>query len=123
VLNFFDFAQPAQTGSQRAVTTVVPQALFLLNGPLLKQQAERLADRMLSSAAPDDHARLAQLYLLVLNRPMTATEGSEAIQFLADVERETTATAPVGDNIQPRREAWTRLCHALMATNEFLLRL
>jgi hypothetical protein len=123
LLNFFDFAQPAQCSGQRAVTTVAPQALFLLNGPLLKQHAAGLADRILASAAPDDAARLARLYLVVLNRPITAAESREAIEFLTDVEHEVAATASTDGKTQPRREAWARFCHVLMASNEFLFRL
>jgi hypothetical protein len=107
LLDVFDFAQPAQFMGQRAITTVPPQALYLMNGPLLKTQAARLADDLLKSS--DAPARLAQLYLRVLNRPITAAETHEALDFLTAIHSE--------------REAWTALCHALLSSNEFLFRL
>ena len=39
VLNFFDFAQPARLAGDRPTTSVASQALYLLNGPLLKDAA------------------------------------------------------------------------------------
>ncbi len=102
ILDVFDFAQPALFTGQRPITTVPPQALYLMNGPLLKTQAAKLA----ADLHGDDRARLAQLYLRVLNRPITDAEAREALDFIADTPN-----------------AWTSLCHALLTCNEFLFRL
>ena len=120
ILDVFDFAQPAQVQGQRAITTVPPQALFLMNGPLLKNQAGGLADDLLKSTTPDDAVRLADLYLRVLNRPITADESREALAFLSTFDTPIAAT----DELPQRRHlAWTSLCHALFTCNEFLFRL
>ena len=47
------------------------------------------------------------LWLRLLNRPITSLEQREATAFLD----------AVGEN------AWSELCHALFASNEFLMRL
>jgi hypothetical protein len=120
ILDVFDFAQPAQMQGQRAITTVPPQALFLMNGPLLKNQAGRLADELLRSTASHDAARLADLYLRVLNRPITADESREALAFLSTFD---TPVAASDELPQRRHLAWASLCHALFTCNEFLFRL
>jgi Protein of unknown function (DUF1549)/Protein of unknown function (DUF1553)/Planctomycete cytochrome C len=111
VLNVFDFPQPALFTGDRPVTTVAPQALFLLNGPFVGVQAGRLADDLLKRDG-DDRNRVRTLYLRTLNRPASDAETQEALAFLAAF-----------DKSSPRREAWAQLCHALLMCNEFLFRL
>jgi hypothetical protein len=111
ILDIFDFAQPAQFLGRRPVTTVPPQALYLMNGPLLKTQAAKLAATLLKTEG-EDRTRLADLYLRVLNRPITDEESTEALQFLVSFESPAT-----------REASWTALCHALLTCNEFLFRL
>ena len=119
ILDIFDFVQPAQLQGQRTITTVPPQALFLMNGPLLKGESAKLATRLLASHVTDE-ARLAKVYLLVLNRPITADESHEALTFISTFDKPVAAS----DELPKRQhEAWTALCHALFASNEFLFRL
>src|SRR5205085_2078539 len=58
VLNFFDFALPARLSGDRPTTAVASQALFLLNGPLLTDAAQRLAAGAAESPATDDAQRV-----------------------------------------------------------------
>ncbi|MFO0918096.1 MAG: DUF1549 domain-containing protein [Planctomycetaceae bacterium] len=110
VLNFFDFAQPAQLTGSRPTTAVSSQALFLLNGPLFKEAAQKIAGDVLSNPSfTDDHQRLATLFLNVWNRPLTAHDETVAMEFLNSGE--------------PRDVAWQQLVHALLVSNEFLFRL
>jgi hypothetical protein len=111
VLNFFDFPQPAQFTGGRPVTTVATQALFLMNGPLLRAEAGRLAGELLKDGT-DDRRRVQALYLRVLNRPASEEETREALDFLGSFRGRDQA-----------REVWAGLCHALFACNEFLFRL
>ena len=55
----------------------------------------------------DDSKRLELLRLTLLNRPITEREQREAVNFLSED----------GEN------AWAELCHALLASNEFLVRM
>ena len=104
--SLFDFTQPAEITGQRSVTAVPTQALFLMNGGELKQRAAELAIRT-ATGSPSD--RIEQIWLLVYGRPATGEETSETKRFLKS---------------QPGDEsAWTELCHALLASNEFLMRL
>ncbi len=120
ILDIFDFAQPAQLQGQRFITTVPPQALYLMNGPLAKNEGGRLGDQLWKAPAKDDEARLAELYLRVLNRPITTDETAEALAFLATFD----TPIPASDEVPQRKHlAWALLCQALFTSNEFLFRL
>ena len=105
----FDFPQPAQFTSKRGETTVPTQSLYLLNADLIRERGEDLAKTLLA-ITDDDAARLARLWLRVLNRPITAVEREDALAFL-----QATRTAS-------EASAWTELARALFGTNEFLIR-
>jgi hypothetical protein len=120
IRNVFDFAQPAEFTGQRAVTAVPTQSLFLMNGELLKTLSKALAERMLTLHAQEtDDNRLENLWLLVLNRPITNFDRADALAFLAEAESELPAAATDSAKLT----AWTELCHALLASNEFLIRM
>ncbi|MEO2029309.1 MAG: DUF1549 domain-containing protein [Fuerstiella sp.] len=103
--NVFDFAQPSQFTGQRSITAVPTQALFLMNSSVVKKHAAALAEQMMQE--DDETQRLKLLWLTLLNRPLTETEQHETTAFLTQA----------GEN------AWVELCHALLASNEFLMRL
>jgi hypothetical protein len=117
VLNVFDFTQPGEFAGQRSVTTVPTQALFLMNAKVLKQRALDLAQRIMKTADNDSH--LDTLWLSVLNRPITAEERLDAVRFLAEVRN----LNPGVKSNSWELDAWAELCHALLASNEFLVRL
>jgi hypothetical protein len=117
VRNVFDFTQPGEVAGKRAVTTVPTQALFLLNARFLKQRASELAQKTMAIAS--ESARLDDLWLRVLNRPITAVERAESATFLAEVRDLDRRAAPASRELR----AWAELCHALLASNEFLVRL
>jgi hypothetical protein len=125
VLNFFDFAQPAQYTSDRPTTAVASQALFLLHSPLLKEASARLAaDLQADRALADEGARLAALYRRVLNRPISAEELSAARAFLAAAKISGDAAQPdAARDCSASASAWQPLAHALLVSNEFLFRL
>jgi len=105
----FDFPQPAQFTSKRSETTVPTQSLYLLNADLIRERGEDLAKALLA-IQEDDSARLARLWLRVLNRPITDAEREDALAFLQ-------TSKAAGET-----PAWTELARALFGTNDFLLR-
>ena len=124
-LNFFDFPQPAQYVGGRPTTAVASQALFLLNGPLLREAAGSLAAELLSDETlANDEARLNLLYRRALNRPCTPSECDRAKAFLTEAA---SVNAPSQDGSSATDAgsdaAWRQLAHALLASNEFLFRL
>ncbi len=103
----FDFTQPAQIAGKRAETAVPTQALFLLNSDTVRARSTELA-KQLADQEPNVGARLEALWLRVLSRPITSSEREDAVKFLESM---------------PAEKAWLELSHALLSSNEFLLRL
>ncbi len=105
-LEVFDRADPSRVVGARDTSTVAPQALFLLNNPLVADQARRTARRVLADPAlVDDAARRDRLWRIILGRPPSAAETSQAI-----------ARWPA--NLEPEA-AWATLAHALFASPDF----
>jgi hypothetical protein len=108
----FDFPDPSQIQGQREVTTVAPQALFLLNGDLTVDCARDAARIVLDGEATTDAARGQAAYLRILGRPATDDEERDAVAFLAALD-------PEGSQRDPVLYRWTALVQALLATAEF----
>jgi hypothetical protein len=119
VRNVFDFTQPGEFAGRRAITTVPTQALFLMNGPLLKNRAREVAGRVLREATSEGD-RLPHLWRLVFGREVTDDEQAGARQFLEQLRPELVAGADLAP-AELELRGWSELCHALLASNEFLL--
>ena len=104
----FDFANPSMVTGRRNVSTVATQALFLMNNPFVREQAQRAAERLLAESAEDDGARIKRAYLHILARRATVAETSLTEKFL-------TSTAADSSRI----EAWTQFVQSLFASIEF----
>ncbi len=121
VLNFFDFAQPARLAGDRPTTSVASQALYLLNGPLLKDAARKLAAKLLDDTTlTTDDGRFSVLYLRALGRPPATEESIAAREFFTNRDAPTTGADSGGTD---PLAAWPRLIHALLTSNDFLFRL
>ncbi|MEM7479106.1 MAG: DUF1553 domain-containing protein, partial [Planctomycetota bacterium] len=108
----FDFPDPALPTGQRAETIIAPQALVLMNDPIVLDSAERLAENMLDELASGSGAELKilnQIYLRCLSREPTQTEAERSLSF---VEQQTETGG--------RQRAWMLLCQALLVSSEFL---
>ncbi|WP_422925531.1 DUF1553 domain-containing protein [Singulisphaera sp. PoT] len=100
----FDFADPGMVVGRRNVSTVAPQALFLLNHPFIVEQSGLSASRLLEQAGMDDEGRLTRAFRLALGRPPTDPERQLARRFLGSEPK-------VGD--------WALLFQALFASIDF----
>jgi Protein of unknown function (DUF1553)/Protein of unknown function (DUF1549) len=102
---FFEvFDRPDTNAScpQRAVTTIAPQALSLLNSQLALDAAHALAARTLREAGPDRTLQLEHIARIVFGRPPDATERTLMSEFLS------------------RDGSLDHLCAALLNTNAFI---
>jgi Protein of unknown function (DUF1553)/Protein of unknown function (DUF1549) len=82
---FFEaFDRPDTNAScpKRAVTTIAPQALSLLNGRLAVDSSRDLADRVALEAGPDPSDRVDRAYRLILGRGPDKVEAGMAADFL-----------------------------------------
>jgi hypothetical protein len=81
MLEAFDQPDTLTSCPVRPVSTFAPQALILLNGPFMQEQARAFAARLCRDA-PDDEARIDRAYRLALGRPATPAEQHLTRQFL-----------------------------------------
>lgn len=102
----FDFPTPFTTIGRRTVSNVPAQALALMNGPFVRQQAGVWAQRLLQeapNATPQERLRL--LYETAFSRPPTPEEAQISLEYLGN---------------QADLAAYTDLCHALINLKEFV---
>jgi hypothetical protein len=82
---FFEaFDRPDTNAScpRRAVTTIAPQALTLLNGELAAESAAALAERVVREAGTERDAQVERIYRLASGRAPDAFESRLAVEFL-----------------------------------------
>jgi hypothetical protein len=107
IATLFDAANPDASVEQRAVTTVSPQALFLLNHPFSSDMARHFAAR-LRAQSESDAGRIELAYRLLYGRPPLAKELEIGQAFLA-------RAANLGADA-----AWVDYAHLLLCTNEMI---
>lgn len=83
IFNTFDFANPDLSTAQRYQTTVPQQALFLMNNPLVAEQARNLTARGDFRGRVTDDERIQLLYKLIYQRVPNPQELSLAKRYLA----------------------------------------
>jgi hypothetical protein len=105
LLEQFDFPDPTMPTGSRNSTVVAPQALILLNSPLATTSAEKLATKLEEQEAADA-ARVQRAYEILYARAATPHEEQRALAFVKSKSG--------------NHDAWTLLCHTLMAANEFM---
>jgi mono/diheme cytochrome c family protein len=106
LMRTFDFPSPDATSPQRAITTVPPQALFMMNNPFVLEQANKILSRREIAQEADTGRRIGTLYRLLLARAPTTEERRVAADFIAAAEK------------SPKTWAW--FAQALLLTNEFV---
>jgi hypothetical protein len=109
----FDYPIPFTTMGRRSVSNVPAQALALMNNPLVVQQAELWARRILAEPATAPAQRVCRMYVDAFGRPPTAVELAEALAFLEEQGRNN------GGAVNDHR-AWADLGHVLFNVKEFI---
>jgi mono/diheme cytochrome c family protein len=118
VFQAFDFPDPAVPNGDRSTTTVASQALFMMNGKIVEDASERLADALLQQNELGDRERLDGACRRILGRPVAPEELSRWESFIGRFQA---ARSMAGEPIERRRRlAWQRLCRALLSSNEFI---
>jgi hypothetical protein len=116
-LNLFDVADSELVVGQRDVTTVAPQALYLMNSPFVLEQSQATAERLLAkSDLADDAARVDYAFRLVIGRPADSDQVAAALAYL----QEYSASLASSDKPETKRlAAWSSLCQTLFSSAEF----
>jgi len=117
-LTTFDFPDPSVPAGRRNLTTVAPQALFMMNSPLVAQACQRIADRLLARDGSDDGERLRAASQLILSREPTDREMKLWVSFLQ--KRAKLEIAAGSSKADQAREIWASVVRILLSSNEFV---
>jgi Protein of unknown function (DUF1553)/Protein of unknown function (DUF1549)/Planctomycete cytochrome C len=104
LLATFDIPNPASSSVERTSTTVAPQALYLMNGPFVREAAKKVLNLNMIKEIKSADQKADAIMLAVLGRKPNAKEKLQMINFV------------MGSN---ENEAWLDLTHGLFLTNEF----
>jgi hypothetical protein len=102
LLTTFDVPHPAGLSPERTNTTVAPQALFMMNGPFVRDAAKKLVASPVIQELADPGKRLDRLYLTILGRQPDPEERELSLQF-----------------VSKGKSGWADLAHGLLMSNEF----
>jgi len=108
----FDFADPSIVTGVRNVSTVAPQALFLMNHPFVQEQARHAARRLLAEESLDDRGRIARAYRLTFGRLPSEVETDLALSYVTSPHAE-------GEKNLSEEETWARFYQVLFAAIDF----
>ncbi|MFT5109344.1 MAG: hypothetical protein ACI8XO_004791 [Verrucomicrobiales bacterium] len=103
--NAFDFPDPATICGSRSTSTVAPQALFLMNSPMVHKASAKYAESLLQIKEPD---RATTAIRHLLGRDPSSAELERCAAFIKSHSPDDPAAA------------WAAFTRVLFATNEFL---
>lgn len=108
IFEAFDFADPSLVVGNRNVSTVAPQALFLLNSSFVRDRSTAAARRLLAEPV-DDRERMILAFRRLLGRKPSIAELELAASYLSSSD-------------QKPEIAWARLVQSLFASLDFRYR-
>ena len=116
LIEVFDCPATVVSGPTRAVSTVSPQALALMNNEFVLQQAGFFAERVAKEAGADRRAQVVRAFEIALNRAPNAQEMEWSLSFL---KSQADGYAQRKDE-KPEASALRDFCHAIINLNEFV---
>lgn len=117
-LDLLDLPDSTTSCEQRMVSTIAPQALTLMNGDFLNEQAENFAERLLREAGPEPRRQVERAFALVHGRPPSENEIGTSVAFLERQRRQIEFDRGAEGRDAANR-ALKALCLVLLNTNEF----
>jgi hypothetical protein len=105
----FDFPDPNLVAGRRAVSTVAPQALYLLNSPLVMEQAQHAAKKALAEPNLSDAERIDRAYRAALGRLPGERERQIALAYLREA----------GNGATQRQTTWEQFYQVLFSSIDF----
>jgi Protein of unknown function (DUF1553)/Protein of unknown function (DUF1549)/Planctomycete cytochrome C len=114
----FDLPDPSTPNGDRNSTVVAPQALFMMNAPLVLKATHNMASNLLAETGVDDAGRIREVYERALGRPPAATDIDRALTFIAQIDK--AMEGRESDASKRHLFAWQSFCKALLSSNEFI---
>jgi hypothetical protein len=142
IYQLFDFGDSLAVNGRRSSTNVAPQALFMMNSPLVQDAAKHTAELLLAGCDGADERELLQRhYILILGRPpregeiepsLALVRAALAVSTAGESTAESTvaeSTVAESDDSEAARgsavdraaqaRAWAMLSHALFCSTSF----
>jgi hypothetical protein len=116
-LALFDGPDTNTSTARRSDSTVPLQALYLMNHPFVREQAEGLARRLLATEKQPAQ-RIGRAHRWVWGRPPTPVEVSRGLTYLQRYSQELARIGTPPDRVEI--EAWTSYARVLLTANEFV---
>ncbi len=120
LLQAFDKPDAQQSCSRRDRTTVAPQALALMNDPLVRTAAHEFAALLIQQGGAETAGRVRLAYQRALGRLPDAEELKRAETFIATQLAERRQRDPKHPEDQLQKLALADFCQVLFSLNEFL---
>jgi len=130
VLDTFDLPVMSPNCDARAVTTVAPQSLMLMNDVFVLAQSQHFAERLRGEAPGDVRAQITRAWRLLYSTEPTAAEMNECLTYLAEQAESIRARVPAADPAKKDKapapaadiqlQTLASLCQVLMSANRFL---
>jgi hypothetical protein len=116
MMTLFDAPDSLQDIALRSTTTVAPQALLMMNSPIVRGYAEGFAQRVVATSGDNPADNVRRAYAIAIGRGPTTEEEADALAFLA----EQTRAYGVTEKANASQLALTDFCQTLMSLNEFV---
>jgi cytochrome c553 len=116
LIEVFDCPVTTVSAPSRAVSTVSPQALALMNNEFVLEQGGYFAERIEREAGSNKRAQISRAFLIALGRDPSAKEIEWSLAFL----KSQTAGYEQRKNEKPETAALRDFCHSIINLNEFL---
>ena len=114
LLQLFDAPDSIQGIGNRDVTTVPPQALVMMNSPVIRQLAEKFSKRLQAGPGVTVESRVREAYQLALSRQPTETEIAQMVGFI------NSQAASYGAADATKQRALADFCQLVLCLNEFM---
>ena len=114
LLQLFNAPDAMQGIASREESTVAPQALALLNSPIIRNFATKFAARVRPNVETTIEQAIGRAYRIALGRPASDTERNAMAEFIAQQK------ASRGTDTSAETLAVRDFCHLILCMNEFI---
>ncbi len=117
MMTTFDRPIPFSTFGKRDVTNVPSQSLIIMNDPFVAEQAELMAQKLLSQNGLSFEEKVSWIYIRSFAREPTSDELLKAQEFMAMLRKMETRNE---NKIDQELILWKQYCHSIINLKEFI---
>lgn len=117
MMTSFDRPIPFSTFGKRDVTNVPSQSLIIMNDPFVAEQAELMANKLLTQNGLTFEEKITWIYIRSFSREPSTDEIKNAKEFIAMLEKLDPQNESEGDD---ELNLWKQYCHSIFNLKEFI---